>query len=116
MSRLIIAAFALAVPLLGLPTGAEQSEKPAAVPEFRHHFVTTDLPSRDGQGDYGLTALADLDGDGDLEFICGGRIPGPPRLYARPYTGIAAPLVGAESSESRWAMTPAIASGLTHRS
>src|SRR5689334_2303363 len=45
------------------------------------------------------------------------RPPAPCRAaYARPYTGIAVPLVGAESSDSRWAMTPAISAGLTQRS
>ena len=49
--------------------------------EFRHHFVSLDLPSDRGQGDYGLTALTDLDREGDLDFVCGGRIPRPERLY-----------------------------------
>jgi hypothetical protein len=49
--------------------------------DFRHHFISLDLPSRNGQGDYGLTALADLDGDADLDFVCGGRTPRPERLY-----------------------------------
>lgn len=34
---------------------------------FRHHFVDRDLP---GSG-WGQTALADLDGDGDLDFVTG---------------------------------------------
>src|SRR5437763_99140 len=55
--------------------------------EFRHHFVSLDLPSDRGQGDYGLTALADLDRDGDLDFVCGGRIPRPERLYWFEYRG-----------------------------
>jgi hypothetical protein len=49
--------------------------------EFRHHFVSLNLPLDRGQGDNGLTALADLDRDGDLDFVCGGRIPRPERLY-----------------------------------
>jgi hypothetical protein len=55
--------------------------------EFRHHFASLDLPSDRGQGDYGLTALADLDRDGDLDFVCGGRIPRPERLYWFEYRG-----------------------------
>jgi hypothetical protein len=36
---------------------------------FRHHFVDRDLP-----GDsYGQTSLADIDRDGDLDFVTGGR-------------------------------------------
>ena len=37
--------------------------------EFRHHFIDRDLP-----GDsYGQTSLVDVDRDGDLDFITGGR-------------------------------------------
>ncbi len=36
---------------------------------FRHHFIDRDLP---GTG-WGQTALVDLDGDGDLDFITGRR-------------------------------------------
>ena len=35
--------------------------------EFRHHFVDTDLPG----SEWGQTALADIDGDGDKDFITG---------------------------------------------
>src|SRR5947209_11873480 len=45
-----------------------------------------------------------------------GRSGGGRSAYARPYTGIAAPLVGAESSPSRNSITPAISAGLTQRS
>ena len=38
------------------------------------------------------------------------------QAYARPYTGIAAPLVGELSSDSSHAITPAIWAGLTHLS
>ncbi|HRI13355.1 MAG TPA: VCBS repeat-containing protein, partial [Verrucomicrobiota bacterium] len=50
--------------------------------QFRHHFVSRDLPvSEKGVGDYGLTALVDLDRDGDLDFVLGGRGVKPERLY-----------------------------------
>jgi hypothetical protein len=49
---------------------------------FQHHFIDRDLPiSAEGNGDYGLTALVDLDRDGDLDFVLGGRQPEPSRLY-----------------------------------
>jgi hypothetical protein len=54
----------------------------AAELEFRHHYIDRDLPtSAEGSGDYGLTALVDLDRDGDLDFVLGGRQPQPSRLY-----------------------------------
>jgi FG-GAP-like repeat len=50
--------------------------------QFRHHFVSRDLPiDKGGGGDYGLTALADLDKDGDLDFVLGGKYLKPERLY-----------------------------------
>lgn len=52
---------------------------------FRHHFIDTTLPVKpDGNnifGDYGLTALTDIDHDGKPDFILGGRQPAPSRLY-----------------------------------
>ncbi len=54
----------------------------AAELRFRHHFASRDLPTeKNGSGDYGLTALVDLDRDGDLDFVVGGRLPRPSRLY-----------------------------------
>ncbi len=50
--------------------------------QFRHHFVDRTPPvSNAGVGDYGLTALVDLDRDGDLDFVLGGRPSRPSRLY-----------------------------------
>jgi hypothetical protein len=58
----------------GLAAGAEL--------QFRHHFMDRALPVSDKLvGDYGLTALVDLDRDGDLDFVLGGRGVKPPRLY-----------------------------------
>lgn len=49
---------------------------------FRHHVIDRTLPvSPQGYGDYGLTALVDLDRDGDLDFVVGGRSTKPTRLY-----------------------------------
>ena len=46
----------------------------AAEFRFQHHFISRDLPiDQRGAGDYGLTALVDLDRDGDLDFVLGGR-------------------------------------------
>jgi hypothetical protein len=54
----------------------------AATFKFQHHFIATNLPVRDKTvGDYGVTALADLDRDGDLDFVLGGRPSNPSRLY-----------------------------------
>jgi hypothetical protein len=47
-----------------------------------HHFIDRALPVRDNLvGDYGLTALVDLDRDGDLDFVLGGRAFQPSQLY-----------------------------------
>lgn len=50
--------------------------------QFRHHFIDRTLPVRDNTvGDYGLTALADIDRDGHLDFVLGGRPFNPSQLY-----------------------------------
>jgi hypothetical protein len=50
--------------------------------QFRHHFITRELPISDkSAGDYGLTALVDVDRDGDLDFVLGGRPFSPSQLY-----------------------------------
>lgn len=36
---------------------------------FRHHYIDRDLPG----GSYGQTCLVDVDRDGDLDFITGGK-------------------------------------------
>src|SRR5436190_1048389 len=54
--------------LLGLTTG--ESVMSSAEFQFRHHFITRDLPITDkGVGDYGLTALLDMDGDGKPDVV-----------------------------------------------
>ena len=56
--------------------------------DFQHHFIDRDLPvNTQGYGDYGLTALADFDHDGDLDFVLGGRAVQPPRLYWYEFQG-----------------------------
>ena len=50
--------------------------------QFRHHFIDRSLPVTGSYvGDYGLTALVDLDRDGDLDFVLGGRPFQPSQLY-----------------------------------
>jgi len=49
---------------------------------FEDHLVSDALPvSNRGTGDYGLTALVDVNRDGKLDFILGGRGVPPARLY-----------------------------------
>src|SRR4051812_23977236 len=50
--------------------------------QFRHHFIARELPiTEKSVGDYGLTALVDVDKDGDLDFVLGGRPTQPSQLY-----------------------------------
>jgi hypothetical protein len=73
--RLHLAAFCMALALGSASTLA-------ATLQFQHRFITQDLPvTAQGTGDYGLTALVDLDRDGDLDFILGGRSSKPSTLY-----------------------------------
>jgi hypothetical protein len=56
--------------------------------QFRHHFIDRDLPVTEKLvGDYGLTALVDVDRDGDLDFVLGGRPFNPSQLYWFEYQG-----------------------------
>lgn len=67
--------------LVGL-FAAGGSAAPSADFQFRHHFISRELPITDKSvGDYGLTALVDLDRDGDLDFVLGGRPFKPSQLY-----------------------------------
>src|SRR5689334_2149250 len=67
--------------ILGAVACSESKALPADF-QFRHHFISRDLPARDKTvGDYGLTALVDLDHDGDLDFVLGGRPLKPSELY-----------------------------------
>ncbi len=57
---------------------------------FQHHLIDRSLPvTPEFVGDYGLTALVDLDRDGDLDFVLGGRGVKPPRLYWYEYESAA---------------------------
>ena len=67
--------------LLGIAVAGERAMFSADFP-FRHHFINHELPIRDrSAGDYGLTALVDVDRDGDSDFVLGGRPFKPSQLY-----------------------------------
>jgi FG-GAP-like repeat len=77
-----IACLAAAIVVGWESSGAAQEIK------FEHHFIDKTLRQNERlQGDYGLTALIDIDRDGHLDFVCGGRLPGPSRLYWYQYKG-----------------------------
>src|SRR5687768_2939612 len=59
---------------------------------FRHHFVHKGLPTYRNErgfevGDYGVTALADLDRNGDLDFVTGRKGDPDWRVYWFEYRG-----------------------------
>lgn len=58
----------LAFALLG---GVSPASEPPPACRFRHHFIDRDLPAPGGVGNYGQTALVDLDRDGKLDFVLG---------------------------------------------
>ena len=63
--------------LLGLAVVAQGTGFSAEF-QFRHHFIHRDLPiTEKSTGDYGLTALVDVDHDGDLD--ADGRRADPPQ-------------------------------------
>src|SRR5262245_29677324 len=65
--------FKLLLPVLAIAVVGEHTVLPAEF-QYRHHFISRELPVTDkGVGDYGLTALVDVDRDGDLDFVLGGR-------------------------------------------
>jgi hypothetical protein len=67
--------------LLGLAFVGESALSAASF-QFRHHFISRELPITENRvGDYGLTALVDVDRDGDLDFVLGGRPSKPSQLY-----------------------------------
>ncbi len=49
---------------------------------FKHHFIDRNLAEGEKSSrNCGLTALVDLDRDGDLDFVVGAQSPSPSRLY-----------------------------------
>jgi hypothetical protein len=73
LSVLLIPAVTVAALVCGCPVQATAEDKasgdaaPAKIPVFRHHSIDRDLPGTS----WGQTALADVDRDGDLDFITG---------------------------------------------
>ena len=64
--------FTLCVLTTGLLSFQKDKGNPAI--HFQHHYIDTVLPlNPGGVGDYGATALVDIDRDGKLDFVIGGR-------------------------------------------
>lgn len=86
-----IAAAVFAAQAVALCPGAAFAQSPDS-PWFRHHFVHQGLPTYKNQrgdevGDYGVSALADFDRDGDLDFVTGRKGDPDWRLYWFEYRG-----------------------------
>ncbi len=65
-----------------------EEKAPGGELQFKHHFIDRSLPVTDKLvGDYGLTALIDVDRDGDLDFVLGGRPFNRSQLYWFEYRG-----------------------------
>jgi hypothetical protein len=69
----------LPIPRLIAIVVAGQSAAVSADLPFRHHFISRESPIPDKSvADYGLTALVDVDRDGNLDFVLGKRPFNPP--------------------------------------
>lgn len=66
--RVLPAAAGLLLAWTGDPSRAQGASGPF---EFAHHSIPADLPVYNGYGDYGQTALVDIDRDGKLDFVLG---------------------------------------------
>jgi hypothetical protein len=82
MNRTTVLAPLMVFALLSAPAGFSAEFR------FQYYCMDRELPvNAQGYGDYGMTALVDLDRDGDLDFVLGGRAVPPPRLYWYEYRG-----------------------------
>ncbi len=56
--------------------GLDSSQAFGEPPKFEHHIIAASLPlGKNGVGDYGQTAIADLDKDGHPDFVLGRKGP-----------------------------------------